>query len=260
MFLKILTQANGMVYIKKMRGFTFVNFKEAFPRIDFMILSKVQYYGNFLYEKPSIDNIFFPKINIQKNINIFQLLDPKETQQSRIIGTLINPMERHGYGKIFLQLFFKYVLNDSNFIYSDEDKWIITIEKEGRFDIRIRNQINSKIIIVENKSDEAGDKENQLYRYWHNGIYKPQSILPNTITSFKKILYLSPGDWKRPDKQTVKRPENYDLSSPETIPDDIVKTVYFDNEIVEWLSACMMIVDKYSEMYYCLKQYQDFWR
>lgn len=238
----------------------FNGFKEIFPHVNFLMLYKTRFYKPYIYKKSSIYDINFPTIKVKKDLNVFQLLAPKETQQSKIIGTLINPIEKHGYGLIFLQLFFDYVLNDSNFINSNEDKWIITIEREGRFDIRIRNQINSKIIVIENKSDEASDKENQLYRYWYNGIYKPQSILSNAISIYKKILYLSPADWKKPDEQTVKRPEYYDISLPEFVPNDIIKIVYFGDEIITWLSACMAKVDKYTEMYYCLKQYKDFWR
>jgi hypothetical protein len=240
--------------------FIFDGFKEIFPFIDFMSSKNMRRYNNFLYRKSNIYNINFPKIKLKQDLNILKLLVPKERQQSKIIGNLINPNEKHGCGNIFLQLFFEYVLNDPDFIYVDDDNWIITVEKTGRYDIRIRNQVNSKIIIIENKSEEAGDQPNQLYRYWYSGIYKPQSVLSKSILTYKKILYLSPEIGKRPDSQTVLRPKNYEITLPESVPKDIIKIIYFNNEIVEWLSACMATVDKYSEMYYCLKQYQDYWR
>ena len=71
---------------------------------------------------------------------------------------------------------------------------------------------------------------------------------------------MSPSVKKRPDDQTMLRPEDYEVALHESVPEDIIKIVYFSGEIVEWLSACMEIIDKYSEMYYCLKQYQYFWR
>jgi hypothetical protein len=243
-----------------MKGFIFEGYREYFPHIDFIISDNVSGKRNFIYKKASKYNIVFPRIHFTQELNIIKLLDPQEKEQSKIIGNLINPMENHGYGNIFLHLFFKFVLQDSSFIITNNDKWIVTVEKEGRYDIRIRNQINSKIIILENKSEYADDQTNQLYRYWYNGIYRPQSVLSNSMPTYKKILYLSPGILKKPDNQTKLRPMNYDATLPDSVPEDIIKIIYFDNEIVKWLSACMVEIDKYSAMYYCLKQYQDFWR
>jgi hypothetical protein len=151
------------------------------------------------------------------------------------------------------------VLKDHEFKYDEREKWIITIEKK-RFDVRIRNRNNSKIIIVENKSDDAADGPNQLYRYWYDGIFKPQSILPQSIQKYGKIIYLSPGNWKKPDTQTLTRPDNFEDTLPEIIPEGIMKIVFYSDEIAIWLSACMDCIDKYTEMYYCLKQYKDYWK
>ena len=238
----------------------FEGFKKSYSHINLKQVKYINYCNGFLYRKIQKFNLSFPEIKINPYFNIFQILSLKEIHHSKIIGKFIDPLSKHGYSNIFLKLFFKIVLNDHIFEYSEIEKWIITIEKLGRFDIRIRNRNNSKIIIIENKSNEADDKPNQLYRYWYNGIYKPQSILSKSITTYGKILYLSPGYWKKPDLQTITRPTNFEKDLPNIIPNDIIKLVVFSNEIVKWLSACLSIVEKNTELQYCIMQYLEYWR
>jgi len=243
-----------------MVNFKFNDYKYSFSRIGFIKLKKSKLDRNFIYNKRISFNSIFPKIKLNQCINIINILSPDEPKHSKIIGNLINPIEKHGYGYLFLELFFKYVLNDPDFHVSKDDKWIVTIEKEGRFDIRIRNQNNTKIIIVENKSNNAEDRPNQLYRYWFYGIYQPQSIISNINPVYKKLLYLSPSFSKKYDKQSITRPKELENTLPEHVQENLIKIIYFHKEIDSWLSICMENVDKYSEIYYCLKQYKDFWR
>jgi hypothetical protein len=189
-------------------------------------------------------------------------MPPIEPQHSKIIGKLLDPKERHGYGDLFLAKFFEIVLDDPSFSPENNDRWRITIEKEGRYDIRIRNQNGSKIVIIENKSNGAEDQKNQLYRYWYEGIYSPQYKFGTDIKTYCKILYLSPNYDKKPDEQTVLR-HNNDNTLPDRVDSNIIKVVYFKDEIVKWLDACMVhaqAVDKNLDMYYYLKQYNDYWR
>jgi hypothetical protein len=239
-----------------MINFKFEGFSRKYKKYS-QLLQKPQY-RSFIFNKISKYCIKFPQITINEDINVFKQLATNELQHSKIIGSILNPKEKHGHGDKFLQLFFEIVLNDSDFIYDQNDKWIITVEK-SRYDVRIRNQINSKIIIIENKSNEADDGDNQLYRYWYNGIYQLQNKF-DSLKPYAKILYLSPGDWKKPDEQTSLRPENYPKNLRDSIPEDIVKIVYYPNEIVSWLLSCMNVIDKSSDMYYYLKQYVDCWR
>jgi hypothetical protein len=218
-----------------------------------------KYRISFLCLKRHKVTIHFPKISVENDLNIFQQLSPKEPQHSKILGSLLNP--KFDYGDVFLKLFFEVVLNDPEFITESTDKWIITTEKE-RYDIRIRNQINSKIIIIENKSNNAEDQGNQLYRYWLNGIYLPQYRISNTpnIPTYKRILYLSPDESKKPSEQTKSRPGDFDGTSPDSVPLGIIKIVYFHKEIINWLDACMKAVEEKSDIYFYLKQYKDYWR
>jgi hypothetical protein len=171
------------------------------------------------------------------------------------LGFILNPHEKHGKGDIFLKEFFNIVIADDNFTYIETEKWYVRVEK-GRFDISIGNSNNTKIIIIENKSNWAEDQPNQLYRYWLRGIYQPQYRLKKQgIPVFSKIIYLSPSYKKQYTNQSIISP---DLS--DKVPDGLIKTVFFHEEILRWLEKCMSKVDKTEDMYFYIKQYADYWR
>jgi hypothetical protein len=206
----------------------------------------------------------FPAIVYQRIINAFKQLSPSEPQHSRILCDLLspdNPMT--DYGKQFLELFFKYVLDDNQFTYSGDDNWEVTAGLED-YDIRIRNKDNSKIIIIENKSNWAGDQPNQLYRYWYRGIYTVQK---NLDKKYAKILYLSPSEYKKYDRQSITGPDyireledNGTIKNlPKQLDESIIKTVFFNKEILIWLDECIKAVYKKDNLYYYLLQYKDFW-
>jgi hypothetical protein len=201
-------------------------------------------------------HISFPKIDKPVGINFFQQVYPSETQHSMILGELLSPNGQHNRGYTFLELFFKNVIKDIPF--NNKDTWIVTVEKE-RYDIRIRNLDNSTIIILENKSNQAGDQPNQLYRYWYHGIYGIQNKIKANKTKYGKILYISPRYGKEPDDQTQLPPkELLDLNL--VIPNNVISTIYFQKGIDKWLEECLNVVVKDSDIFYYLKQYKDFWR
>jgi hypothetical protein len=201
----------------------------------------------------------YSSIRYIEKINIFEQLDPKEPKHSLIISSILDPKGKHGYGNLFLKLFFKiFPLEPMNI--SDDDIWEVTAEKE-RFDIRIRNINNTKIIIIENKSNWAIDQDNQLYRYWYNGIYLMQRQYEQVnIPVFSKILYLSPSDYKQPTIQSISRPNDWDKNLPEKLPVDIIKIVYFKEHMVDWLNLCISSVNKKDDISFYLSQYKEFWR
>lgn len=196
----------------------------------------------------------FPKIEHPSELNFFRKIHITEPQHSSILGDLLNPQGSHQQGDIFLKFFFDVL----EIKYSKEDLWTVTIESE-RFDIRIATRKMDKIIIIENKSNGADDQPNQLYRYWFYGIYLPQKNFANESECYKRILYLSPSDFKTPSEQTLTRPSYFDKNLPEKVPVKI-DVIFFNNEIVKWLSKCMDAVKEVPELYYFIKQYYDFWR
>lgn len=196
----------------------------------------------------------FPKIEYPSELNFFRKIHITEPQHSSILGDLLNPQGTHRQGDIFLKLFFDVL----GIKYSKEDLWTVTVESE-RFDIRIATRQRDKIIIIENKSNGAEDQPNQLYRYWFYGIYLPQKKFANENECYKKILYLSPSDFKTPSEQSLTRPCNFDKNLPEKVPIKI-DLIFFYNEIEDWLSKCLDSVKRNPELYYFIKQYYDFWR
>jgi len=221
------------------------------------------------------------KLKFSRLLNIFKQLDPLEPQHSRIICDLIDPNNPNNeYASVFLKYFFNIVLKDNNFQDSPDDNWEVTAEKE-RFDIRIRNQDNSKIIIIENKSNWAGDQPNQLYRYWYLGIHQIQKDKKDNVNLYNKIIYLSPSENKKYDDQSKTRPKDprvlnlteysQDQNLPEYLDKDpfikdenkLIKIVYFQPTIVDWLDECINYLEKENKKantYYYLLQYKDFWR
>jgi hypothetical protein len=211
------------------------------------------------FSRYKLSTIHFPKIAKPEGLNIFRQLWPEETEHSAILAELLNPKGKHGYNDTFLSLFFKIVVNDLRLSADKNESWIVTAEKD-RFDVRLRNLNNSQIIIIENKSNYAEDQEHQLYRYWYNGIYYIQKNLCRlNIPVFSKILYLSPSFEKQPSEQSVSRPPNFNESETLRVPPEIIKVVYFNEEITAWLSSCIKAVDPQSEMFFYLKQYREFW-
>jgi len=224
------------------------------------IRQKMGYRGLILQRRVCHQKLKFPQITIKDELNILKQLMPNEPQHSLILGSIINPNSKHGYGDIFLKEFFNIVVNDENYVYGNNERWIVTIEK-NRFDIGIRNKNNTKIIIIENKSNWAIDQKNQLYRYWFDGIYKPQYRLSKyNIPHMAKIIYLSPSFEKQYDIQSISRPIKFDKNLPSTVPENIIKIVYYQEEISKWLDKCMELVKNTSSMYFYISNYKDFWR
>ena len=225
---------------------------------------------NFRVIKPSVFvqnytsiNLFpkykrFPKLDIVPQLNIFSQVKISEPDHSAILANLLNPQGTHGYKNLFLKMFFKIFIPKMET--DDNEYWTVTAEIE-RYDIRIKNQDSSKIIIIENKSNNAQDQQNQLYRYWFYGIYLPQfNRNANGLKCFAKIIYLSPSDYKQPESQSSSRPNYMDKNLPEKIPQGLVETKFFNDHIIEWLNLCIEMIDNNTNVYYYLTQYKDFWR
>ena len=213
----------------------------------------------FLKKKESLKLNELPAIRISDELNVFEVIRPSEPIHSRIICELLSPNGRHNKKDVFLNLFFNVVFPEQEY---GKEKWIVEAEKEY-FDIRIRNYNNTSIFIIENKSNWADDQPNQLYRYWYYGIYIPQYDLKGKNN---KILYLSPNDFKYPSQQSMSRPDDFDKNLPDTLPEGIVKVIFFNDEIIKWLESCIewfkscLPEELNSSTYFYIEQYIKFWR
>ena len=173
-----------------------------------------------------------------------------ETTHSMMLGFLLNPNETHGQGNAFLKLF----LEKIGVVVYENDHWIVTAEI-GRIDILLRRKHPHSVIIIENKSNNAGDQENQLYRYWLQEMFSKIHTMPKeeiynyTLKqnrSLFQIIYLSPNEFKKPHPLSLKKPD-WDWLNHETLPENLdeqdIKILYFKKEITEWLNECLAFVD-----------------
>jgi len=184
-----------------------------------------------------------------------------ETMHSFLIANLIDPNAEHGQGNLFLKSFLKLL----DIEVSENDNWIVTAEK-GRIDILIKRIHPHSVVIIENKSNFAGDQENQLYRYWYQEIYLPnfkkfgnKTVEQITNNNNYQVIYLTPAEWKNPSDNTMKKPIGYDNSLPPSIPITPKKWL-FKIEIVNWLSnsAEQLHKDNHRLREY-IKQYIELW-
>lgn len=188
-----------------------------------------------------------------------------ETLHSQMLADLLNPNSTHGQGRLFLNLFLKKL----EIINPESGNWKITAEI-GRIDVLlVRERDPHSVIVIENKSNNAVDQNNQLYRYWYQEIYVPNKNIAFAkketyedaiIKSRYKIIYLPPDDSKMPQEFSLKKP---DYLTDSILPDEIpIKYEHrtFKKFICEWLGES---IEKIEPENYRLKiylnQYIELW-
>ena len=148
--------------------------------------------------------------------NPLDLIPVKETIHSRILGELLNPKGSHGQGKLFLECFLQHL----DVPEPEKGEWHITVEA-GRVDIMLSRERPASVILIENKSNDAGDQLNQLYRYWHRYVHQPYPELdyeiPQTRRSFR-VIYLPTDDSKAPAPHSLERPPDSEDNGFPTVP------------------------------------------
>jgi hypothetical protein len=167
-----------------------------------------------------------------------------ETVHSRLIHFLLYPDSLHGQDRRYLTIFLE-MLGISNPL---EGIWTITAEK-GRVDVRLTRNNPRSVIIIENKSNWAGDQSNQLYRYWYQNIHRCDDDCFSEYYMDKdfRIVYLVPKKEKeisdnslcKPPKEWFGKINEFD-KLPEKVPlAPIVWT--FDNEFSQWIDRCIQV-------------------
>jgi hypothetical protein len=178
------------------------------------------------------------------NFNVFTLLNRTcnfsigETGHSKLLSFLLKDYSLHGQKNFFLKLFLEQIGIEQ----ADKGKWEITTEK-GRVDIMLKRKNPLSVIIIENKSNEAPDQPNQLYRYWYDQIYR---ITKETDCSFYekntnrfKVIYLAARKEKLPNDDTLSCPEHLiSQGLPEKLPVP-VHYMTFEKDISQWLDRCV---------------------
>ena len=125
--------------------------------------------------------------------------------------------------------------------------------------------------MIENKSENAIDQPNQLYRYWYYQIYTPTKSLGTKYSLGKKdkyrIVYLPSESFKKPTPNTLSKPESLKAETdlPESLSDfkqDLITEWSFRKEIVEWLELALKdkrFVENHRLREY-LVQYINYWK
>jgi hypothetical protein len=207
------------------------------------------------------------------NFNVFSLLRVEcdfhvsEIRHSRLLKYLLSPSASHGQKDIFLNEFLKMLDIDTKGI------WKVGAERDS-IDILLVREDPETVIIIENKSNWAGDQPNQLYRYWYNAVYRrTKSKDENFYNEHKnryRIIYLTPNENKIYQEQSISKPskpskqeyseyseyfgsiDEYEYDGlPEKLPVRIDHW-FFNDHIQKWLDEC---VKRVPETNHRIKEY-----
>lgn len=186
-----------------------------------------------------------------------------EPTHSRILHFLLSDDNLHGQGNLFLLELLKMLNVES----PEMGQWIPSAEL-GRVDVRLVRQNPRSVVVIENKSNWAGDQPNQLYRYWYNNIHScAEDCLPGYYQDNDrfKIVYLVPNEIKQISNQSLLKPsidwflglskEEYD-SLPDILP--LTPIIWsFDTQINQWLQKCEdLLNERNTPLRNFIKQYR----
>jgi hypothetical protein len=169
-----------------------------------------------------------------ENFNIFRNLGMNENQHSNLLKKLLCPTGKHNQANLFLKSFVEDVLKapyEDNLQVKREER----AGKKGFVDLMICS--SSCKYIIENKVNNAKDRDSQLYRYWRNHIYKKQG----------KLFYLT-ADGHKPANKSLQRPTVSKSTTkynnlPEKLPVEVF-TVSYKTDIKRWLEKCLKGIEK----------------
>lgn len=193
-------------------------------------------------------------------INIFSLWNSlsgiTEPIHSRILQFFLSDNPMHGQGFSFLRLFLKCIGIDSQ----SDDEWVVTAET-GRVDIMIKRFHPRSVVIIENKSNWAGDQPNQLYRYWYQNIHRCNEDCKQEYYHEHpeyKIVYLIPDSQKIISNDSLAKPHDYPEELPDILP---IKPIFFSFKegLSNWLEECISSLPREnSPLINLLTQYKEY--
>ncbi len=119
-----------------------------------------------------------------------------ENFHSDVIASLLDPFGLHDEGNTFLHLFIEF-LNKHYSTDIDIGTFLnaSVIREKGRLDIWIKDQISGLAIIIENKINNAPDREGQLldyFNYSETNLLRVKSIIYLSLDGFKTAPFSSP--------------------------------------------------------------------
>ncbi|MGE4455993.1 MAG: PD-(D/E)XK nuclease family protein [Arcobacteraceae bacterium] len=186
--------------------------------------------------KKIIDEVESKEKETGENFNIFQTLNlaTDEVRISSLIAEFLNPLGTHKQGYKYLDIFLE-ILYEKNPNFVNERFTKEDISKDARVSteqFHIVKNIGSRIdiiiendkyaIVIENKI-EAGDQDNQLWRYYQSK--KDKKVM---------LVYLTKnGDNPNKKSNTLKSKDN-DISLEESQ----ITCLSYHFDILKWLSNC----------------------
>lgn len=227
-------------------------------------MNKIEFYSkaidDFVSIMEQIKKERNDKVKLGKYVNVFTLWNDfsgiTEPIHSRILHFFLSDNPMHGQGYLFLRLFLKRIGIDIH----DNDEWIATAET-GRVDVMLKRFFPRSVVIIENKSNWAGDQPNQLYRYWYQNIHQSEDDCnPEFYTSHPeyKIVYLVPSKDKKLNDNSIERPADYPNNLPDVLP---IKPISFSfkEELSDWLMECIDALPKENiPLINLITQYNDY--
>lgn len=196
------------------------------------------------------------------DFNMLTLFNIGETQHSYLLAHFLNPNAEHGQKHLFLNVFLDLLKIER---FSDNENWIVTAEK-GRIDVLLKRVQPHSVVVIENKSNYANDQNHQLYRYWHQEIYKtiserhlPKDYILNPPERYYQLLYLSPEHWKIPSTNTLTKPTEWENDLPKEVPLK-AKHLLFSDFVCQWLKMSLELLPKDNHrIREYVKQYIEYW-
>jgi hypothetical protein len=196
------------------------------------------------------------------DFNMLSLFHIGETQHSYLLAYFLNPNAEHGQKHLFLNVFLDLLKIER---FNDNENWIVTAEK-GRIDVLLKRVQPHSVVVIENKSNYANDQNHQLYRYWHQEIYKtiferhlPKDYILNPPERYYQLLYLSPQHWKIPSTNTLTKPTEWDSNLPKKVPLN-TKALLFSDFVCKWLKISLKLLPKDNHrIREYVKQYIEYW-
>jgi hypothetical protein len=191
--------------------------------------------------------------------NPLGLIPLKETTHSRILGEFLNPRGSHGQNGLFLEC----LLLHLRIPVKERETWRIMVE-EGRVDVMLIREEPRSVIIIENKSNDAGDQPNQLYRYWHQQVYlwdRDLNYQDSDVRQRFRVIYLPIDESKRPAPHSLQRPAGWELINPEPVIPLPCETIAFSELVTLFHQmARPLIPATNTRLLAFLDFYYDFWR
>ena len=140
-----------------------------------------------------------------------------ETTNSRMLADLFSPIGNHGQEDLFLNLFLKQVGIETD----KNDEWEIYTEYSN-VDILLRTSNGAKLIIIENKINDAIDQPHQLYRYYYKFLF-PIKFLNNRV---HRIIYLTKNSNKTYTSSSITSQDGKSC-----VPIHLISNITFDKDI-----------------------------